>query len=190
MKRFELLFILVFINGTLSAKTNFKALFVRKTKLFTKIANAHVLIPLDLNVFHHRIQSLTDLSAKINESFAEKHFEHLSKIDIREAKLVKDTLLMNIRITKQKIVEAQHYFDLRNHYLEKQSDHDKRQIIAGIIGVAGGLIYSTITEQEAISVIKKDQALISDTVKENILKISESQRDIKILNKTTEILKK
>ena len=93
------------------------------------------------------------MSPKINESFAEKHFEHLSKIDIKEAKLVKDTLLLNLKLTKQKIVEAQHYFDLRNHYLEKQSDHDKRQIIAGIIGVAGGLIYSTITEQEAISFI-------------------------------------
>ena len=94
-KHFLIFFILIYLTQTLFSDeiSGYQALFIKKTKLYSKIGNSHILIPLNLKIFEERIDSLNSLKDQVETSFKQENFKHLSKIDQREAKIVRDSLL-------------------------------------------------------------------------------------------------
>ena len=127
---------------------------------------------------------------RVNSSFKIENFKGLSKLDIHEAGLARDTLLLNLDLVKDKVSECKKYLQIHKHDFENLNEREQRQIIAAAVGIIGGIVYSQVTRSEALRVLQKDNEIISDTVEMNILKISQTERDVKILNKTDEILKK
>ena len=190
-KHFLIFFILIYLTQTLFSDeiSGYQALFIKKTKLYSKIGNSHILIPLNLKIFEERIDSLNSLKDQVETSFKQENFKHLSKIDQREAKIVRDSLLFDIQISKNKMKEARRYLQVHHHEFENANIMHKRQLLIGLAGLVGGLVYSQISKSEALRVLQRDSAVISDEVRTNILKISQNERDIKILNKTSEILR-
>ena len=186
------LFILLYLikSSQCNDMQGYKALFLKKTKLFSKVGNAHILIPMNLNIFDEKLESLDQLLINVNSSFKIENFKGLSKLDIHEAGLARDTLLLNLDLVKDKVSECKKYLQIHKHDFENLNEREQRQIIAAAVGIIGGIVYSQVTHSEALRVLQKDNEIISDTVEMNILKISQTERDVKILNKTDEILKK
>ena len=58
-KHFLIFFILIYLTQTLFSDeiSGYQALFIKKTKLYSKIGNSHILIPLNLKIFEERIDS-------------------------------------------------------------------------------------------------------------------------------------
>ena len=164
----------------------YKALFVKRSTLYTKITNGHLVMNIDLKVaFESRLEALDQLKTQFESAFNAKNYKNLPHVDQKEVKLVKNSLLLDTQLMKERIQEAQTHFQVSGHQLHNRP---KRQLIAAAIGLAGGLIYSSITQNEAINVLKEEHKVIKSTVRENILKIAETKRDIQLLNKTTSLI--
>ena len=180
-------FWILIINGEdLTTKGNFQALFIPRGELFSKIASGHLHIPINISIFDHRIQAIDQLKDQIESTFNPSNFAKLAYLDKRELKIIRDSINLDLRLTRKGLVEAKSHFKLHHHQFGNR--RSKRQILVGLAGIAAGLIYSEITKAEAIKVIQNDQSIIKSEVQENILKISQSETDIKLLNKTSQLI--
>ena len=180
-------FWILIINGEdLTTKGNFQALFIPKGELYSKIASGHLHIPINISIFDHRIQAIDQLKDQIESTFNPSNFAKLAYLDKRELKIIRDSINLDLRLTRKGLVEAKSHFKLHHHQFGNR--RSKRQILVGLAGIAAGLIYSEITKAEAIKVIQNDQSIIKSEVQENILKISQSETDIKLLNKTSQLI--
>ena len=180
-------FWIIIIHGEdLTTKGDFQALFIPRGELFSKIASGHLHIPIKLTIFDHRIQAIDQLKDQVDSTFNPSNFAKLIHLDKRELKIIRDAINLDLRLTRKGLVEAKNHFKLHHHQFGNR--RSKRQVLVGLAGIAAGLIYSEITKAEAIKVIQNDQSIIKSEVQENILKISESETDIKLLNKTSQLI--
>ena len=182
------LFVVTIKSSQCRTQAGFKALFVKRNVLYTKITNSHLILPIEINkVIDSRIASLDQLQARYDSFFDPNHFQNFSEINKREARMVYNTLTFDVKVTKERMEDARKQFQVKRHRITRNRLH-KKQLIAGLVGVAGGLIYSHITQAEAVNVIKEENKVIKATVAENIIKLAQTDRDIKILNKTTNLV--
>ena len=94
--------------------------------------------------------------------------------------------MFDIKLTKEQLEDARKQFQVKRHRITR--NRMKKHLVAGLMGFAGGLIYSDITQAEAVNVIKEENEGIKATVTKNIIKLAQTDRDIKILNKTTTLV--
>ena len=188
---FKLLIFFIFVitikSSQCKTQAGFKALFVKRNVLYTKITNSHLILPIEINkVIDSRIASLDQLQARYDSFFDPNHFQNFSEIDKREARMVYNTLTFDVKVTKERMEDARKQFQVKRHRITR--NRLKKQLVAGLVGLAGGLIYSHITQAEAVNVLKEENKVIKATVAENIIKLAQTDRDIKILNKTTNLV--
>ena len=176
----------------IQVQENVKSLFLKQNELFSKTVNSHIIIPINLEIFDEKMSDLDNLLQRINQTFSENNLIHPTSHRKTwrgsfDLKRMVSTILYEIKNTKYKVKDVSRAFTGNDHLISKDP-RNKRQLIAAAVGVVAGLIYSSVTESEVISAIKEENKVISLSVGENILKISEVSKDVKILNKTTALL--
>ena len=84
------------------------------------------------------------------------------------------------------------YEEVQVSFGETTGDRQPRQIIAmtiaAVVGGAVGGTAASFTQEEMADVVNNEETVLSETVGENILSISQNSRDIQMLNRTIELL--
>ena len=108
----------IVIGQNRTDQDGYKALFVKRSTLYTKITNGHLLMNIDLKVaFESRLKALEQLKTQFESAFNAKNYKNLPHVDQKEVKLVKNSLLLDTQLMKERIQEAQTHFQVSGHQL-------------------------------------------------------------------------